>query len=691
MQRPFGRRPPARPVAVLTATIAALAALAFLPLPSGFRLVAGAATILAASLNLRRATATGGASSGSPALPWILLPLLVFLALFLRLYRLGSLFGWPYLDEGLFGFIAMRLSHQGWDGRFLYSMTQLPPLTHWSMAAWFRLLEPSLTSLWSFPAAVSIATAAVAYPAFRALLDARTALTAAALWAVSFWPAYAGRIAVQASVFLLLEILALLVLARMARRPAAGRAGWILLLGLVNGVGFCSYLGWPAVALFLVLGLLAHARDQDIPWKRPLALFLAPSLLLPVPMAIQAWRDGYGGYLARIGLFASEGGVLGWILNAAGYVGALLWGVETPLFACKPVWGGLLDPVLGALLLAGIAVLIRTRRGTPERLLSTGLLLGMTPALLTGDFEAVRLTPALPFIMATAALGLSSVTRSLRPSRRLAASLLLLTAVAGAGTYHLLVAYPAETERQSPYHSREAKTAWRILAEMAGREGPGLVFTQMHADPYEQTLAVAVHPFDALGNPRLQGVPVRWAAFVTNANLAPFLARRLPRSDWVDLPSREPRSDGGLALGVAPAGSVDGELLRRWGLFHHRMNGIVYLELNCGVGRPRREVVRSLEAAIRDAGRDPVLTSIAGEALALNLGVDGDTEGMRRAYERAVEEGCPSAHLLNELGVMAVRSGNRTAARAFFRRALSAPVDRTPARENLMRLDAGVR
>ncbi len=612
------------------------------------------------------------------------------LGVFLRIANLTRLYPWPNLDEGLFGFIASHMAVHGWDGRFLYSVTQLPPLTHWALMAWFRFIEPSLVSLWGFPSVISILVLFIAYPAFRTLLDARAARIATLLLAFSFWPLHVGRAAVNLVLFLFLEFAILALLGAWRNSPEPRRGRWILLLGLCNAVGFYSYLGWPVV--MLLTGMMLFVETQNAPSRRrTLLLFALPAFLLPLPILRQAFLDGYGGYLARIGFASGRGNAGEWFHSIAVYLGSLLWGVETPLFAFKPMWGGLLDPLLGALFLAGLVLLIRHREHPSRRFLLPGLVISLMPALLTRDFEAFRLTAAIPFVLAVAACSFDATIRALSSNRRTPVILLLLAACAAMSAYHLFVAQPAYFKRDPSqedfYYSREYAAAFRTLHAKASKEGPGWIMPQMHSDPYDQTLSVAVHPFDALENPRHRSVEVRWAAFIVNIHHLPFLDNRFPGVRWQILPWNRPRPDGEWVLGILPVEPGNRETLEQWGRFHRQVQKITHQVLNCGVERPRTGILRSLESLRKDASRDRFLTSLVHESLALNHGANRDPESMVRSYEQAAKEGYPAAHLLNELGVLAIRRGDREAAQAYFRGALAAPIDRTPARKNLQLLE----
>lgn len=675
---------------------ALLAFLSYAPVPVGTRLPAGFLALLLLGILARRvsvpkpASLPDGSTDPSPLLSspvfWIAVAAAAWI---LRTVRLSTLFRWPSLDEGTFGFLGSVLALEGWDGRFIYHTTQLPPLTHWAMGGWFRLFEPSLGSLWDFPAVLSVVAAVAGIAAFRGLLPEKEARIATAFLLVSFWPVFVGRVAVNLILFLFLEFAALAVLGTACSPSRRRSIRWVLLLGVVSGLGFYSYLGWPFVFCFLLIALVRHARREGLPLRGRLVSFLLPSLLLPLPMLFEAVRDGFGQYLLRSSLASGEGA--GWPLSSLAYIGAMLWGAETSLFAFKPLWGGYLDPVLGALFLTGLAFLILSRTHPSRGNLLAGLVLALTPALLTRDLEFLRLTPALPFVLAVAACGTVPVLRVLPTIRRDRALLLLLGIIASLGAYHLFAAVPSYWDRdpskESFYHSKEYAAAWDALRKKAEKDGPGRIMPQMHADPYDQTLAVAVHPFNALDNPRLKDASPNWAAIVVNIHYVPFLAPRFPGSQWRTLPSFERRSDGGWVLGILPVDAASRPILEKWGQFHREMRKITYQTLNCGVGRPRDPILAAIDRLLVSAEGDPFLTALSYELMAVHHGANQEPAKIGPDQLSAIGKGVPAAHLYNELGAWYASQQRWDEARSAFEKAVAAPNDRTPARENLRLLD----
>ena len=689
------RRDPRRrtlgPRAAFGSAAILLAFIAFPPWSGGLRLTMGFLLLALLGTVLVRSAPRWPSPGRDPDLTrsrrlWVAAAVVGFL---LRWVRWDSLFPWPNLDEGTYGFIAMMLAERGWDGRLLYNVAQIPPLTHWALAAWFKGTGASLTSLWAFPAVLSTAAAGIGYPAFRAFLDRREARIATILFLLSFWPVYVGRFATPLVLFMFLHLAALAVLGAGRRASLARRGSWLLLLGLVNGIGFFSYLGWAFVFLYFAASVVLDSKREGVPWTGPLLRFLVPSLLLPLPMFVYSLRTGVSHYYSDLLFWNGPGGA--WPLSALQSLGALLWGADIHLFAYKPMWGGLLDPVLGALFLMGLALLAMDSRRGLRRDLLAGLAFGLAPAVLTMDVEVLRLVPALPFVLGIVAVGTAAFLARLRSDPPGLPLLHLLLAVVLLGAYHLFVAYPGywdrTPERESFYHSKEYAQAHRILSKKAEESGPGRVLYQMHPDPYDQTLAVASRPYGVHSPPRPGEERPQWAAFIFDIHYVHFLKSRFTNAEWTHLGSFSKSGKSRWWLAVVPLHDPDRTVFRGWDRFHREMQGIAEMTVNHAIGQPRTRIFGELDRLREAADGDPFLISVAMETAAMHHAAGGRPEKVGEDLARAIKEGYPAAHLFNELGSWFASQGKWEEARAAWERALKTPINQTPALENLRLLE----
>src|SRR5579872_473884 len=105
-----------------------------------------------------------------PAIPFWGWLLLASLALAARFTLLTTLFVWPNFDESSYGFDAFHLATD-FSPRLFYGVSQAPPFFIWGLAAFFKAFGVSLTTLWFFPALVSLSVVPLAYLAARSFFS----------------------------------------------------------------------------------------------------------------------------------------------------------------------------------------------------------------------------------------------------------------------------------------------------------------------------------------------------------------------------------------------------------------------------------------------------------------------------------------------------------------------------------------
>lgn len=608
-------------------------------------------------------------------------------AFFLRFYRLTSLSSWPIMDEGMFGYFALRL-YEHWNWELTHWVSQEPILYTWGLAWCFKLWGPSLFSLWFFPAACSFLCLPMAWWASRtpAPLSGRFLFTA--LLALGFWPLYLGRFSVQSVLVVLLELWSFGLLGRyLVEKDLKTKLAKTLVLGVSVGVGFYSYLAWPLVALFVLLVLVT---DPSLSLPRRLkaaGLYFATAALLALPLLLAYSREyrGYFGHLGASGLL-SDG--LNRLPLSWTYFRDLFWGDPGGFFRYGPVWGGLFDPVSTTLLFLGLARLAaRPSRWTLWAAL--GMFLFFLPALLTNDLELMRLTPLIPVLTGIAAWGGRSLSSFLPPGRA-GFLALVLAAIGGLSAYQLLGVYPRLWERDPDYYgahkSEEFHGAYPLLESLAKKEGPGWILLHFNPDPYDQTLYLATYGFNAAENPRLDPLSAKWAAFLVNAHEQPYLAGALPQGRWVWLSEGLHRRDGGFLLGMVPLDDADLAVLNRWREADGALSELDHMVMERDVDpdqNPMLEVLRRAYPSFRD---DPLLESRYWRIVALHHAAGGDTTSAVSDEFKAIRRGLPLAPLYNELGCLLFQEGDGAGARRAFQSALAARPNLTNASQNLANL-----
>src|SRR6185369_6274868 len=93
--------------------------------------------------------------------PWVL-ALLIGAAFYLRSCKLSSFSTWPSTDEAWVNSYALDL-YEKWNWDLLYGHMKVAPLSVWVPALFFKLLSPSLFSLYLLPALISLGTIYLAY------------------------------------------------------------------------------------------------------------------------------------------------------------------------------------------------------------------------------------------------------------------------------------------------------------------------------------------------------------------------------------------------------------------------------------------------------------------------------------------------------------------------------------------------
>jgi len=324
----------------------------------------------------------------------------------------------------------------------------------------------------------SLAAVPLVYLLAREVGDRRTGILAAFLFAASHWAARSGRTGWDAVLMVSLQLAALACLAAALRRErvapalAAGALFGLALhtyvaarLALAHGLG---WLGWEAVA--------ERRRRAAV----RLGLAAAGALLLGLPLVVAVAR---GAPLvtvreSQLAVFAYPGAGEPWASlgrNVAGHLA--MFHLRGGAYARDALPGfPMLDPVTGALLAAGLVVVVRERGWRRRLLLSWPLVMALGGLLSTsgeGPPYPYRVLSLAPWACVVAALGGISLWGGL--SARLAvgrvrglAAVAVLAVVAVNG-WVLFVAGPADPGTQRVYGTAATRVGQWLAAHRAGR------------------------------------------------------------------------------------------------------------------------------------------------------------------------------------------------------------------------------
>jgi len=592
--------------------------------------------------------------------------LLLFLlaAVLLRTWGLTTFRTWPTGDEGVLGFLAIeRLL--GRDDRFFTTVGQHPPFYLWSLTGSFALWKDSFTALWSLPALLSCLCVPLAYYAARTLFPPAFALLCALLMGFSYWPLLFGRFSHQATPIPLWELGALLLLALSLKRPPSQRPWLLSALGVWTGLGSLIFPAWGSV-LILILVTVAWSTLRG-PRRSPRLFFLFLGALglglLPLILGMLHSTEGFGRHILDV----SHARSLSSLSVPLSFLTSLFWGTHGVKVDYGPVWGGVLNPVLASCFLLGILGIFREFRSPLSLWVLSALGLGLLPGLLSADYlEYFRIIQLLPLLLFVSAWGLFRLVPTL-PSkgRGLLALLILSTAL---DLLHL--GHPREGFQPFLPGAKtlpvQEHLAFQALEKESLSKGAGLVFTDFLPLVHGQSLPMAVHPFDATGNPRLDPDKATWAGLVTNRLYRPFLLRRFPEARWVDLGEGFPEFHT-LTVGILPVTPGNRATLGEWreaqALFRALRLG------SDGMFNDKARYQRTLDTHLPQGDAlvkgDPFLVSALGEWAAQYYFGPSRKRNIE-VLQRALEKGYPAPHLHYQLGAQLALEGEEAKARKSF-------------------------
>ncbi len=619
---------------------------------------------------------------------------LFLLAVFVRFFHLTTLSSWPTADEGMFGYFAIQ-SEEHWDWSILHGPRSTTVLYSWILGFLFRIFGSSLVTLWFLPALLSLACVPAAGWACRKIFPRSISFITYCGIAFSFWPVYIGRFSTQCVLMILWEYLALGALAdylHSSQKHVQSRK--LYLLALITGTGFYTYTAWPLVAAVIGLTLLFYPGPK--PRERfMLILKFAGIVLLPLIPFLLAFSQNYHGYFRHLWTLGSTQSFTQRIQLPLGYLTDFFWGGRHSTFHFGPLWGGLLNSVSTSLFFTGLIFLIRSYR-QPAGLWTLGtLVIFFIPALLTNNLETMRLCQLQPLFLLVCAFGIQFLLLYLPLSKRLLILVLILGGSFALDGYHLFLAYPRHQAERFDYYdgnkSLEYQKAYPLIKAQAILEGPGLILLNSNPDPYDQSLFTATYGWNAAENPRLNPAQAKWAALLTNIHEQPYLRKAFPDGKWVWLSEGLGRSDGGFLLEMITLSPQNRELVNRWVQADQSLRELTRLVMELGVDPDQTLMRKVLNQAYPFFQGDPLLESRYWRLAAVHVCAEGKTDEAVADENKAVQLGCPMAHLYNEMGCLLFQEKKIAESKEAFQKALGSRPNCTNAAENLKNLEAAGR
>lgn len=601
-------------------------------------------------------------------------------ALILRFYRLTSLSVWPCYDDSLWGWFALAFHETpGWP--LFFQGANFPSAHLWGSDLVFEWFGPSLFSLWAYPAFLSFLTVGVGYGAARQFLPPFPSFLALLLLAFGFWPLFVGRFADQMVSVLLWECAYLGLLGAYLKKGGRSRTGafW---MGAASLSGLYVFISCGPVALGGALALmLLWSRQKPFDPGKPV-LFLGGALLLGLPLLLGGLGDSLSAY-AHVGAWHAPGFDLSLPLS---YLTTLFWGTDPAQGPYRPVWGGLLDPVLVSFVFLGVGAL-RSRSLSLRLGIVLALVLSLLPGMMTNSLEPFRVLPALAPLTVLGALGWERWVLAFRGKGAVLALALSALALAGLDQYHLQGAYGKFSQGPEGWRayskSPERSRAFEKLRDLSREKGAGLVFTNFVPGLTDMSLPLLDHPFNAVENPSLDPDQAQWGAVLANANYRPFLDRRFPQGKAYYLSQGLDRPDGGLMLWAFPIRGSQRPSLRGWIAASKALGYRPHWD-------PQYQLPELLKVRSAFEG-DPFLWSSYWEKVSDLIFRSSNFQDLRATQEalaQAFPQGDPAAHLFWRKAVLEEIQGDLAAARRDYARARRCSLDLTRASQDLERLKA---
>jgi hypothetical protein len=605
---------------------------------------------------------------------WLILAIL--LSFIPRLYILLN-FTWPAPDDGYDAFTSLELSNK-WEWYFHFARSQTPPLFNWSSTLFFKFLMPSLFSIRLFAFLLSILTPVLGYFATRHFFSKSVFVLCFLFFSFGFWPLYSSRFFMALPLPILpFEIMAFgalgMFLNSTSPKSLSANGWW---LGTVIGLGFWLVIQWPVAAFMIFVAVLYKFKKKAF---LSLGLWL-PFLLLCVSFWAVSWVSGNGEHAKLLLQLPSQGEWLGRLNDSFSNWTALFWGCDTQN-SYGPVWGGMLDPVCGSLFFIGFFELVRHWKFPLVLWVLTAFLAFMAPGLATVAFDIFRDSLVLPLLLLICALGFQSLLTHVPIKRRLFCTAAIFLIVAPLDFTHLLKTF-------SPAAAQTNGRAFLLLDKMRKHSGPGLIFLDLEPNTEDPRLAVAVYPFNASQNPKLDPSQCRWAAVIENVNYESFLAGRFPDGRWIPIGPDSFWNEGSLMLGIIPVEASNRAGLAQWLEMDRQLHGITRQIHFDNDGSRQETILKQLLEKEVFARGDPFLESAFYEHVLFYERKRARMPELLGWIQAAIKKGYPLPHLLVPDGIYLLTLGKNQAARAAFEKALQAPFNMTNAAENLQIMDA---
>ena len=366
----------------------------------------------------------------------ILLLLIFSLGIFLRFWKLDSLYDGLWYDEAYKGLDAIAIRVFGEHPLFLNWNGPREALVAWLVAGCSFLLGYSTFAIRAVEALAGVGALIFFYLFVKKIFNARLALLTTFLLAVSKQHLIYSRLGYRISLSLLFELATLFLVAYGLKEPK--KKAWPLLLaGLIGGLGFYTYISYrifPVVILAFLLdsGIRKKARERFS--HLLIALVLSAAVLTPLAFFFVKHPESFTYRLRSTGLSINRSEPLPQLLLRTGKDALGMFTFIGDPFSRQNVNAEQeLSPFITGFFLLGLILTLKSIRKPFAMFLLVWLIIGLLPTVFSlPSPHAGRALGALPPALIFAGLGLFAAFQILSQTASFLIRPLLFVVLGGA-------------------------------------------------------------------------------------------------------------------------------------------------------------------------------------------------------------------------------------------------------------------
>ena len=590
---------------------------------------------------------------------------------------------WPTPDDGVGTFIPIQLSKE-WTRQFFFTTSQSPPAYYWLSSLYFKWIQPSILSARLFQLVLSLISVAIFGAACRRIFSTAFSFIALVFFSTGFWPLFCSRFFLPPNLVLLWEILAFAALAFFLKADSKSKKGFnAFILGLTTGLGFWVAIPWLLVPLMIVPLFLIKLKNHQ-PAERLFLLgrFGTPFFLTAIPFFLVFFHQEMGGHMRILMGYETHATPLQRAKDLLSNWTCLFWlgHAKEVNEGYTPFWGGMMNPIEGALCFIGLPALMERNFSPFGRWLGAALLVFVLPGLLTNAYQIFHDLLVLPFLYLLCALGVQALLAQAPDKNRPWLLTGILVFSIPLSLTQLIKSYDPSPTPQS--------RAFEILNRVRSQKGPGLIFLDLRTDVGDHSLNLAVYPFNTAENSERDPMKAGWAAVICNANYKYFLSKRFSDASWYWLGPDGFWNQGGLLLAVIPTEENRREVFQDWLEVNRRFHSIDAKYYSSPFPLITDDLFHQFLMNEEKTEVDPFLESVFCEKAVFYQKDKVPATRLLPWITKAIGKGYPAPHLLVAEALLLEGLGHSREARVALRKAVHSPMDLTSASQLLRLLEA---